>query len=55
MGRPNRNLPGSRTTEPVLMLKNILVGLTLLGLAILFFEVVLSAREIDVSVDERVI
>lgn len=37
------------------MLTSILVGLVLLGLAILFFEVVLSAREIDVSVDERVI
>lgn len=37
------------------MLKNILIGLALLGMAILFFEVVLSAREIDVSVNERVI
>lgn len=32
----------------------VLVGLVLLGMVVLFFEVVLNARVLDVTVDERV-
>jgi hypothetical protein len=32
----------------------VLVGLVLLGMIVLFFEVVLNARVLDVTVDERV-
>jgi hypothetical protein len=35
------------------MLTTIIVGLVLLGMAILFFEVVYSVREVDVKVTER--
>ena len=36
------------------MLGHVITGLLLLGLIILFFEVVLSQREIDVTVQELV-
>ena len=36
------------------MLTSILTGLILLGLAVLFFEVVYQLRDVDVTVTERV-
>jgi len=36
------------------MLSSILVGLVLLGMTVLFFEIVLNARSVDVTVTEGV-